>query len=97
MGRPLLLKVTAEHISRGVPGNRCKCPVALALKVLFPDATTVEVDSVRLVAAGDSGELLYRPTPALVRDFVNDFDMGHKVEPFEYPLSVPGETEGGGR
>jgi len=92
----LVIEVTADDIRLGVPGNMCRCPVAIAaVRALGGDwAGYLAVEEY-----GDDGELqvsLYAsmyalhpyaayPLPYWAADFVARFDEGdHPVEPFTF-------------
>lgn len=76
------IKVTAEHIAKGIKGSHCDCAIARAIK------EAVGHDSVRVankVAIIDDG-IAYLPLVAI--DAMTRFDTDHprKVEPFEFDL-----------
>jgi len=81
------IRVTESDIERGYVGDCYACPVALAIisstgkfivKVL-PDelSNSIQID----------GDIFEAPTAVV--DFVNDFDSGRDVEPFEFELGEP--------
>lgn len=73
------IKIRQEHIEQGVPGNVCKCPVALAIKDVLG---TAQVHS-------DTITHKYGVTSkAKVKQFVRAFDAGQTVEPFNFWLTV---------
>jgi len=74
------IAVTAEHIDQGKLGDPSKCPVALALREHFPDATiSVLCDDMWI------GEWT-GTTPSEVAAFIDAFDHSLFVEPFEFEL-----------
>ncbi len=83
----MLVTVKHEDITNGIPRSCNDCPIALALRRLFPEAA-VHVAYHRI--AIDDGRTV---TPDIVRKFVKDFDRGRPVEPFEFPLPEPGHVE----
>ena len=78
------IEVTQKHIDNGVPGDECKCAIALALQdeykttetsVEVEDQPLLYVDGIPLEIAGDD----------MMDDidfFIRDFDHRDKVEPF---------------
>ncbi len=79
------IRVTSEHIRRGEQHSLSACPIALAVREHdgFADA---EVGSF-FVYKGRS--FLFPPsftTPSKAAKFIQDFDAGRAVEPFEFEL-----------
>ena len=78
------IEVTKKHIANGVPGDECKCAIALALQdeykttetlVEVEDQPLLYVDGIPLEIAGDD----------MMDDidfFIRDFDYNNEVEPF---------------
>ena len=76
--------VTQEHIDNGWAMDACKCPIALALKEMFPETkiyvcgrdnpTTIRID-----------RIIYE-IPDKAIEFITDFDLSGHVEPFEFEL-----------
>lgn len=84
------VKVTQDHIDRGVRREPCLCPIALALKDLGVDKPNVHFTFVRWEEWGADGifERLCLPNlPAGARKFVKLFDEGESVKPFEFDLT----------
>lgn len=81
------IKVTAEDISNGVPGNPYTCPIALAAK--RAGFIGVAVGSCSLDGGGD-----IIPLPIRARDFISAFDSyagsdrsdRYPLEPFEFDV-----------
>ena len=74
----MLIKVTQEHISNGMPFRPNCCPLALA----FDDAgfnCSVGGTTVWL-----NGKCYWLPEE--LYHFRHNFDIGHDVEPFEFEL-----------
>ena len=80
----MIIKVTQEHIDNGVKFNCSKCPIALAMTEKFPncavglfgywvDATDLTMD--------------YKLLPVNANKFIEMFDSGKKVEPFEFEIN----------
>ena len=89
MSAPIRLvhvSVTAEDIAQGQPQSYCRCPVALAL-TRAADSRWVEViaDEARFARRGrymaETASL-----PSVVQRFIDAFDRGQPVEPFEFDL-----------
>lgn len=78
--------VTQADIDGGVRNKCTKCPVALALKRLFPGRRiSVANYSIKV------GSCLER-MPSEVISFVSWFDIGRAVQPFSFPLTLPDEV-----
>ena len=74
------IKVTQEHIERGVVKDCDVCPVALAMQEAMED------DKVRVFSTYiETSEGNYI-TPESVGDFIDNFDEGLPVKPFEFEL-----------
>ena len=81
------ITVTQDHIDKGTPCKSTSCPVALALRVAFPDeflifateeeATLLGLDGVRTIALPDAA-----------RDFISDFDVDRTGVPFQFDCDV---------
>ena len=73
------IKVTQEHIHNGTPGDSECCPIALAVKEIFPnnhisvckDCVAIDDDACNTEA---------------ISWFIDDFDRFLDVEPFEFEL-----------
>jgi hypothetical protein len=87
MSKPVTIEVTQRDISRGVPADCSKCPVALAVR---------RATKIRKIAADTSG--LFRIAPYTefarftakhpARKFIKDFDAGEPVEPFSFEVEL---------
>lgn len=78
MAKKRTVRVLERHIKTGVSGLR-RCPVALALCAAgFKD---VVVGNDRASVNGDDVEL-----PQRVQRFIERFDVGDNVKPFEFKL-----------
>lgn len=75
------IKVTQEHIDKGVVSNCNRCPVALAVQeALANDSATVGSSFIH--TGIKSIEM-----PEEVYNFVHDFDAFLSVKPFEFELA----------
>lgn len=77
------ITVTQEDITNGFPGSYTSCPVALALRRVFPEEG-VDVDSDSLIIGDREVE-----TSEAVGGFMEEFDEGSPVEPFTFTLELP--------
>lgn len=77
----MLIKVTQDHIDRGEKDNCLGCPVALALAEAIGEEINVQTDEFE---GPDSGTI---DLPDSVKLFVDSFDEGLPVHPFEFELS----------
>lgn len=75
------IKVKQKHIDAGKRWYTGNCPVALAIKEVYKTDVWVYSDSIRI--ADNSLEI-----PDAVKGFVNAFDSGKPVSPFEFELSL---------
>lgn len=84
------VSVTESDIRGGVRDDDCLCPVALALRRVTGEEVCVCSEQIGLGSLG-RGYVFQRvlDTPRAVRDFVDAFDGGRSVEPFEFELDVP--------
>lgn len=81
-GQPI--RLTAEHIRKGIKGDPCWCAVVFAIKAAFP-----AVEYVRVTLEGITIEGIKYDTPANVRMFMYRFDCPDKhrsVDPIEFEL-----------
>ena len=78
------IQVTQEHIDKGKRVNPSCCPVALAIRgktVWIPNVTSMYVTF---------DEKIYTAwLPAVAAEFVNSFDSGNPVKPFEFEMKLP--------
>jgi len=86
------VQVTNEHIKKGIPCESSSCPVALAVKELFP-GKDVAVQSfpfnVKVIGVQIDGKSIDITEDQLeVNRFVRLFDHWGYVEPFEFELNV---------
>jgi hypothetical protein len=86
------IKVTQEHINSGVQINTRMCPIALAIHETFPNIKKVEVgcDNVEIFFNDGAWESYTLPLEA--EKFVDWFDQGGMVRPFEFSLGFPNST-----
>ena len=82
------IQVTQEHINKGKRMKACECPVALAIR----DKTKWIPDVSSLIVTFP-GTLDTEWLPAKAAEFVNAFDSGNPVKPFEFEMKLPEDTE----
>lgn len=80
------ISVTQEHIGNGVPGSCDFCPIALAIvSTLGYRPHGLEVSGNYIEMEGERP----RATSAAMKEFIDAFDDGLPVQPFEFELVVP--------
>lgn len=79
----MIIRVKQEHIDAGGRSG-LSCPVALAIQEQLPDRS-VYVGRVSLQFCGDTN---WQPMPQEVRKWIAEYDMGMKVEPFEFEMNL---------
>lgn len=87
-----LIKVLPKHIKKGKPECMGKCPVALAL-LEQTDYQRVAVDTDEIELVTDENEWFYDNSlkvrsPRSVQRFINRFDTGKPVQPFNFYLDI---------
>ena len=81
------IRVTQDHIDKGVPMQGEECPVAIAIKEctdLDPVVVGYNVIRGRTV----NREMFIANSPQQVSDFVSHFDGSEAVMPFEFELNL---------
>lgn len=82
------VRVTAEHIERGVPQLPDACPIALAIRAQHPEASVEVYRTGALLDRGSVGPTLVSDMPPTARRFVDEFDnQDDPVEPIEFELT----------
>jgi len=85
------ITVTDTHITYGLPGKRCFCPIAMAIMDanIIPDTlVSVEYGAARFFRSGDMMPVAIGRLPKNAQVFVDKFDTGEPVEPFEFTMMV---------
>jgi len=80
------VRVTAGHIAKGTRSDPCACPVAHAVMDALPSPCEVDLYVGRIYIRPDAGDLVIVEQPASVIDFIEAFDDGQPVQPFEFTL-----------
>jgi hypothetical protein len=97
----MTLVVTKAHIKAGRRGYSCTCPIALALNEQHPPEEGQEwhVTRGRIRLRGPSPEEdelgpIFREyaLPIQAHAFIQDYDEGRWVDPFEFDLEEPDDT-----
>lgn len=93
----ITIKVTAEHISRGVRNSPCQCPIAQAIKDTIrdhvlssakPQAQMVFVHNWAVTVRGAS-KVFCPILPSVAQQFIDRFDTrSSQVVPFEFELEL---------
>lgn len=86
----ITIKVTQEDIDKGKRANCFACPIALASMRAFGlplDAGHVEAYGLFIGSFVNGGEYIRYHTPIETIRFMNDFDQGLLVSPFEFELT----------
>jgi hypothetical protein len=79
--------VTEQDIERGVPGDPCKCPIALGWKRATGFRPIVNKKNVYIKIPRAGGEIIVRTTaPVATRKFIEAVDAGEEVSPGEYRI-----------
>ena len=88
MVRKIKIEVTAGDIERGVPCHAYRCPVGRALARMFKHSVCVgEID--HRLTWRRVGVTKDHPLPPAVARFVHRFDLGKKVRPFTFEVTLP--------
>lgn len=85
------VRVTADHIARGVPGFCWSCPIALAIAESLPGSNPWVVLKIELTYRG---RLYQIETPDEALAFMSRFDNDDNrrtLAPFEFDLPLPWE------
>lgn len=83
----MLIKVTQVHIDNGCRLSCSQCPIALAIYETSALIRNVRVRKITTFTDLYHGDKAFKlPDEAL--EFIQKFDSGLKVEPFEFTLGV---------
>lgn len=88
----LIIQVTQEDIDKGIPGDECNCPIALALKrdpQIDPDTVCVDEGTVEYFSQG--GDKFRGFAYYDMRRFITRFDKRESVEPEDFIIDVSKE------
>lgn len=81
-----IIEVTDEDIENGAPHDPQSCPVALAIKRVFPKDDVYVASTFVDVWDREANINWTTPTPNKVRVFIDSFDNDVAVEPFVFPI-----------
>lgn len=84
-GPYMRVQVSSLNIDMGNKNNCYSCPIALALKPLFPTFAEVGTTVAWFI---EQNEYRKVALPEEVRSFISDFDAGKPVKPFSFELEV---------
>lgn len=86
------VSVTPEDIACGAKGSYTSCPIALAVRRAVPELTYASVSdtmvSARTKIPKGSDARYHGTLPKEAGDFVNAFDWGKEVVPFDFSLTL---------
>jgi hypothetical protein len=82
-----LIKVTQRDIDKGTRASQNSCPIARAICRTFKKNKYAIDVSVRSSFIKVYGSCHYG-IPKICQDFILNFDIGRKVEPFEFELNM---------
>lgn len=92
MSAPKTIRVTAEHIEEGIPQDCEDCPIALAIVEQWDGPINhhdIAVDNREVLVIqrhrGGQRSFTAQLPPEAMR-FVQSFDDGYQVEPFEFTV-----------
>ena len=99
MDKTTTVRVKQRHINKGLRQCGNACPIALALRDIFPEAgvdvgnTSLEVNAeFRDPSTGATDYRLHeRKMPPIARRFVHEYDHGYQVSPFAFEIEAIGE------
>lgn len=83
--------VAQRHLTQGIPGNPCTCPVALAVIDAYPHAWDVTIGD-QYISMHHQALFRLLTIPAGVRALVTAIDRGEFVKPFSFELDYPAVT-----
>jgi hypothetical protein len=82
--KKITIDVTQDDIKEGEKASAEFCPIACAVRRLFPDSY-IRVDDLLEVGPDDSDkDSEYYDLPESALEFIHNFDIGRHVEPFSF-------------
>lgn len=84
----MTIKVTSEHIAKGLINNCEECPIAQSILEMGFDAIDVNYCTIKFSENDMRSSQYIAPTPDEVSDFMRAFDNSQKVEPFSFELEA---------
>lgn len=79
----MLFQLMQKHIDQGIRGRCRNCPVALAVKEVFP------VQQVEVYTRDVSIDSYIYRLPSVVHYAIRTFDLEGTMLPFEFELDIP--------
>ena len=89
----IVVSLTEEHIAKGVPGEGCLCPVALAIEDCS-HYRGVHVYSEVVCYELGGNRVFEVDLPDEAREFIRSFDDGDPVNPITFKLDEPPDESG---
>lgn len=83
----MIITVTQKHIDEGLIADCSRCPVALAIREVFPYVDEILIRSTD-VWLGKGENLIVKELPIGVRFFIRNFDNDKDVKPFSFELTL---------
>lgn len=87
------IEVTQDDIDEGIPSNRNKCPVSLAVNRVILKSYHTGSGPCDILIFSQKDNLLdiqaSFKTPPRVADFIHRFDGRYCVKPFEFEIPIP--------
>ena len=87
--KQIIVKVTQEDITKGVKGNVNSCAIARAVKRAVGKGLTVSVGDGVDVSSKDGEHYAFADLSKKAQRFIQRFDEGEKVKPFNLRVNVP--------
>jgi len=93
--RKITVRVTQEHIDRGIPYDSCACPIAISLHEMAENgklglhAWSWIVDQGYVFFSHIHDVNNASRLPNIADEFISAFDSGRPVNPIEFELEVP--------
>lgn len=78
--------VTAEHLKNGQRQKCHTCPVALAVKAIFPGMLVNVTNRYITVLNAKGSWVLYAITPPEIAEYVDLIDEGEPVDPYRFEI-----------
>lgn len=83
--------ITERDIKLGCPKHSMKCPLARAVKRLFPDALAVSVGTCTVAVFGPQDEEYHASIPSWMTTWIADYDSEEfDLRPVKVPLEFTG-------
>lgn len=80
------ITVIPNDIKVGIPHEGCHCPIAVATRRTFPDATFICASKSELVIRNKGGSRINYRYPECAKVFMRTFDANLPVEPITFEV-----------